>query len=432
MELRKFEHPADVIVETMERIYRHGMTTTSGGNLSVMDPGGDMWISPASVDKGSLVRSDIVCVKADGSREGRYKPSSEYPFHNAVYKIRGDVKAVLHAHPPALVSFSVAGRKPDVSMCPHYKAVCGSVGFAGYDVPGSESLGKKVSAEFAAGHDSVLLCNHGSCCAGATMKEAFRRFESLDFCARTESCAVSLGGVNTLSDAEIDEYNASMGTGLGECRPAGAPSSAELALRRDMARMARRSYEQGLFTCASGTIAARLGEDCFLVSCADYDRGNAEPSDFVVVRGGCAESGTLPDPMALFFREVFAANPDAVSIMVSRPPHLMGYAVSSAVFDPRVIPESYILLREMPALPFGCQYADKDLALSTLSARHPIVIFRNDCIMSVGRTILEAFDRTEVGEYSARATIAANAFGGMKPMGDAEIADLVKAFNLPE
>jgi L-fuculose-phosphate aldolase len=49
-------HPADQIVMIMNRIYRHGMTTTSGGNLSILDENGDLWISPGGIDKGSLTR----------------------------------------------------------------------------------------------------------------------------------------------------------------------------------------------------------------------------------------------------------------------------------------------------------------------------------------------------------------------------------------
>ena len=55
-------HPADQLVMFMQRIYDKGLTTTSGGNLSIMDNDGNIWITPASVDKGSLTRNDIVCV----------------------------------------------------------------------------------------------------------------------------------------------------------------------------------------------------------------------------------------------------------------------------------------------------------------------------------------------------------------------------------
>src|SRR6058998_1106318 len=53
-------HPCDEILQAMERIYRYRMTTTSGGNLSIRDDAGDVWITPARVDKGSLRREDIV------------------------------------------------------------------------------------------------------------------------------------------------------------------------------------------------------------------------------------------------------------------------------------------------------------------------------------------------------------------------------------
>ena len=49
-------HPSDQIVMMMERIYQYGMTTTSGGNISMVDENGDIWITPAGVDKGDLSR----------------------------------------------------------------------------------------------------------------------------------------------------------------------------------------------------------------------------------------------------------------------------------------------------------------------------------------------------------------------------------------
>ena len=50
--VRPILYPRDEIMRTMERIYRYRMTTTSGGNLSIREPNGDIWITPARVDKG--------------------------------------------------------------------------------------------------------------------------------------------------------------------------------------------------------------------------------------------------------------------------------------------------------------------------------------------------------------------------------------------
>src|SRR4030095_9556201 len=145
---RPLIHPRQEIVETIERIYAYRMTTTSGGDVSLRDDRGDIWITPARVDKGSLRREDIVCVRADGTVDGPHRPSSEYPFHQAVYRAPPDVRAVVHAHPVALVAFSICRRIPDPALLPQAAHVCGRVGIAPYALPGSVALGQNIAAVF--------------------------------------------------------------------------------------------------------------------------------------------------------------------------------------------------------------------------------------------------------------------------------------------
>jgi L-fuculose-phosphate aldolase len=130
-------HPCDEIMQTMERIYRYRMTTTSGGNLSIRTGDGDTWITPARIDKGSLTRQDIVCVKTDGQVAGPHRPSSEFPFHKAIYEARPDLKAIVHAHPVALVAFSICGQIPNTRLFHQARFVCGEPAFAPYALPGS-------------------------------------------------------------------------------------------------------------------------------------------------------------------------------------------------------------------------------------------------------------------------------------------------------
>src|SRR6478672_10606549 len=152
-----FLHPRDEILQAIQRIYRYRMTTTSGGNLSIRDEDGDIWITPARLDKGSLRRDDIVRVRADGSTEGLHRPSSEFPFHRAIYEARPDVRGIVHAHPVALVAFSICRQVPDTRLLPTARRVCGPVGFAPYALPGSEALGRHIAATFAEGFHCVVL-----------------------------------------------------------------------------------------------------------------------------------------------------------------------------------------------------------------------------------------------------------------------------------
>ena len=153
----QYIHPADQLVMFMQRIYDKGLTTMSGGNLSIRDTQGNIWITPAGIDKGTLTRKDIICVRPDGSCEGPHKPSSELPFHESVYRMRPDLNAVLHAHPPALVAFSIVRKLPDLDLIPSVRHICEQMKIATYAVPGSEALGVEIGKVFDNRDHSTVL-----------------------------------------------------------------------------------------------------------------------------------------------------------------------------------------------------------------------------------------------------------------------------------
>src|SRR6201989_1204511 len=227
----KYLHPRDEIMQTMERIYRYRMTTTSGGNLSIREPDGTVWVTPARVDKGSLRREDIVRVLPDGSTEGLHPPSSELPFHQMIYAARPDVRGVVHAHAVALVAFSITGQAPDTRLFHQSRHVCGPVVFAPYALPGSDDLGKSIAHTFPRGFACVVLENHGVAIGGESLEQAFQKFETLEFTAKTVIKARPLGDVRYLSEEEL-ELRAQVPP-LEEFEPE-QPSSRERELRRQL------------------------------------------------------------------------------------------------------------------------------------------------------------------------------------------------------
>lgn len=153
----QYIHPADQLVMFMQRIYDKGLTTMSGGNLSIRDTEGNIWITPAGIDKGTLTRRDIICVRPDGTCEGPHKPSSELPFHQSVYRQRPELNAVLHAHPPALVAFSIVRKLPNLDLIPTVRQICKDAKIATYAVPGSQALGAEIGKVFAQDCNIALL-----------------------------------------------------------------------------------------------------------------------------------------------------------------------------------------------------------------------------------------------------------------------------------
>jgi L-fuculose-phosphate aldolase len=273
-------HPRDQITEIISRIYRRGLTTTSGGNISIRDSNGDVWVTPASIDKGSLRPSDILCVHPDGSVAGPHKPSSELPFHLAIYQARPDLGAIVHAHPPALVSFSIVRDFPNTNVIPQARQVCGPIGYAKYELPGSQALGDKIAEEFAKGFNAVILENHGTVVGGSNLKEAFERFETFEFVARILINARMIGTPNYLTDKQLEAFEAQYSDAIPEMATVEHPSD-ERALRTDICRIIRRACDQGLMISTYGTVSTRWRGNDFVITPRNFSRWDIEPSDLV-------------------------------------------------------------------------------------------------------------------------------------------------------
>lgn len=425
---RDLVHPRDAIMHAMERIYRYRMTTTSGGNLSIRDEAGDLWITPARVDKGSLRRDDVVQVRADGTVVGAHPPSSELPFHRAIYEARPDVGGIVHAHPVALVAFSICRQTPDTRLLPQARQICGEAGFAPYALPGSQELGRNIAAAFAAGSHCVVLENHGVVTAGSHLQEAFERFETLEFTAKTIIKASQLGVVRYLDDQQA-ATPPDLAAAPASFRP-GPATSREKELRRQLCEFVRRSYQQRLMISTEGAFSARLDADSFLITPHRVDRNTIGPHAVVLVRNGAAEEGKTPSSAVRLHQAIYELHPDVAAVVKAYPVNATAFSVTSAVLDPRTIPESYIFLRDVGRVPFGLPPGDgRELARLT-SLRNPVLLFENDGVQVCGASVLDAFDRLEVLESTAEAMINSRPLGAMAPMSDAVIAELNQAFGL--
>ncbi len=425
----QFMHPAEQIVQTINRIYRKQMTTTSGGNLSVKDSDGNIWITPSGIDKGALTPSDICLVKPDGTVEGKYKPSVELPFHKLVYKTRPDIKAVVHAHSPSLVAFSLIRKIPDTAIIPTARLVCGKVGIAGYEVPGSIELGKKIAAELKKGTDVVIMENHGVVTCGNDLFDAFMKFETLERCAKLDITSRLIGKANPLTDEQIELANEKGKVPLGEFIPAEI-SSKEKDIRTKMCTLIHRAYDQDLFSSTMGTFSERLGDDSFIITPYGKDRKLLEPQDLVRVDHGWREAGKRPSRSAILHKMIYETHPDINAVVVAQPTNILAFGITRTEIDSRTIPESYIKIRNLVRMPYGINISHPEEVAKTISAKSPVILIENDSIIAVGTTLIEAFDALEVVEFTANTIIHGGLIGKIVKITDEEVKTIDKAFGL--
>lgn len=420
-------HPRDQIVLVISRIYNRGLTTTSGGNISICDENGDVWVTPSAVDKGSLQPADIVCVKRDGKIIGRHKPSSEFPFHKAIYEARPDIKAVVHAHPPALVSFSIARQIPNTNVISQARQVCGSIGYAEYRLPGSAALGSVIADEFSKGNAAVIMENHGTVVGGSNLSDAFERFETLEFSARTILFSHMIGKPAYLSDESIAAFDEQLPEPLPEMESVEYPSD-EREKRSEITRIVQRACNQGLMMSSYGTVSVRWKGNDFLITPTNVPRWDMKPEDVVQIKNGKREPGKFPSRTTYLHKEIYEKHPEINSIILTQPPYLMAFAATDADFDVRTIPESWIFLQDVHSIHFGAHFQGSSAFSDAVSKSNPAVLIKNDCILVTGNQLLQTFDYLEVAEFSAKSLVMCTPIGKMVPINQAQVEELRMAF----
>ncbi|WP_163711569.1 class II aldolase/adducin family protein [Mangrovibacterium lignilyticum] len=423
----KLMHPRDQITMIIDKIYRSGLTTTSGGNISIIDENGDIWVTPSAIDKGTLRASDIVRVCKDGTIDGRHKPSSEFPFHKAIYECRPEIKAVIHAHPPALVSLSIVRQIPNTNIIPQAKNICGDIGYAPYALPGSDDLGDVIADEFKKGFSGVIMENHGTVVGGTDMIDAYQRFETLEFCCRTIIYGSQIGTPKYLTDEQIEEFESQIPRLLPEMETVEHPSD-ERAIREDIKKIVHRACDQGLMISSYGTVSVRWRGDDFLITPPQVSRWDMQNDDIVQIKDGKREPGKVPSRSTWLHQEIYKRNPSINSIILTQTPYLMAYSVTDEKLDVRTIPESWIFLQDIPNMPFGSHFAGEEAILNTISNDTPAVIINNDSVLVTGDKLLGTFDKLEVAEFSAKSLVMGASLGKLVPINDDQVEDLRKKF----
>ncbi len=194
-----------LVVEFGRKMVTNGLTTGSGGNLSLVNRAqGLVAITPSGVDYFEMTPGQVVLVDLKGRQvEGPGRPSSELGFHLALYAQRPEAGAVVHTHSPYATTLACLGWELPPA---HYL-----VGFAGPKVPlapyhtyGTPELAQAV-AQTMRGYNAALLANHGLVAVGNTLPRAFAVAEEVEFAARVYYQAKAVGRPKILSPQQMEE-----------------------------------------------------------------------------------------------------------------------------------------------------------------------------------------------------------------------------------
>ncbi|GAC1397992.1 MAG: hypothetical protein NVS2B8_04920 [Vulcanimicrobiaceae bacterium] len=177
-------------------LWRRGLVAGNSGNISVRLDDGTLLVTPTGASLRALAPDDIVATTSDGTPlDPTRRPTSELPLHLAAYRVRPEIRCVVHTHPTYCVAWSKTGR---LFPCDTVGAIesLGTIAWTRYARSGSAELAELCSQAFARSIDTIVMARHGLSSVGLDLETAFVRTDLAEQTAHIEHAAHALRASN--------------------------------------------------------------------------------------------------------------------------------------------------------------------------------------------------------------------------------------------
>jgi L-fuculose-phosphate aldolase len=186
-------------------LHHRGYVAAMDGNLSVRLDENRILATPTAMCKSMIRPSDLVIVDMEGRRmAGRRNVSSEIGMHLLIYRLRPDVRGVVHAHPTTATGFAAAGMPLTEPLVCEVVIGLGSIPLARYGTPGTPELTEALQPLIPE-YDAILMSNHGVVAYGDTLEHAYMKMETVEHFAQIALVTHLLGRQQPLKNEELEK-----------------------------------------------------------------------------------------------------------------------------------------------------------------------------------------------------------------------------------
>ena len=193
------------IVRYGRMLHARGFVAAMDGNLSVRLAGDRILVTPTGISKGAMRPADMVIVDREGKRvAGRRNVTSEIGMHLLIYRLRPDIQAIVHAHPPTATGFAAAGIALTQPLVCEVVIGLGCIPLARYATPGTSELAKTLEP-YVPNYDAILMSNHGVVAYGDTLEHAYMKMETVEHFAQIALVTHLLGRQQPLNEVEVEK-----------------------------------------------------------------------------------------------------------------------------------------------------------------------------------------------------------------------------------
>jgi L-fuculose-phosphate aldolase len=156
--------------------------------------GGDIWIKRKGVALDEVEPDDVVSLDDPDT-----VLHLETVLHTGVYRVRADVGAVVHGHPPYATALGATGADLEVLTHDGILFADGVGRFGDPDLIVDDDQGERVAAALGS-RRAVLMENHGVLVVGPDVKWAVLAAVTLERAARLQTIASTLGELRPIGE----------------------------------------------------------------------------------------------------------------------------------------------------------------------------------------------------------------------------------------
>lgn len=194
----------DHLLEIGRHLHHKNLLAAADGNISYRFSDREIVITPSGKNKARLTPEDLAIITLDNDiLQGN--PSSERLMHLEVYKKVPEAKAIVHAHPPTAIAWSLARphmKELPTSALPEVILAAGRIPVVPYARPGTLEMGTHLHP-FLPDCRLLILARHGAICWGESLEEVSNGIERLEQVATILKLTDELGGAVDLPRSEI-------------------------------------------------------------------------------------------------------------------------------------------------------------------------------------------------------------------------------------
>jgi L-fuculose-phosphate aldolase len=196
-----------------------------------------------------------------------------------------------------------------------------------------------------------------------------------------------------------------------------------VALKHEIVSSMSLLYQKGLITPTGGNASARpRGCNYFWITPSGLLKCRLRVQDLVRVTltGKTSSRGLRPSTETPLHSRIYQSRKDVFAVIHAHSPVTLGAAFAGIEIKP-VTPESVLFVGEVPIVEFESP-GSEDLAERAVKALkfHQVAVMQNHGVVAVGRNMVEALNRLEIVELTARIMTVAHIWGGTASLSESQ------------